>query len=245
MNGTLLKLIALLSMALDHTIKVFPNLLPDFFLTLPGQLTINLTGIIACTGRLSFPIFAFFTAVGSRYTSSRPAYIKRLFLFALLSELSFDLALMGEFSLSSQNVLFTLTLGVLSIHLYEIFIQKHHPLTGFVCALGIVLLGALTQVDYGGFGVLMVFALYLCPGKKSRAGVMLCLISFYYLRRFPAADITLPSFLNWGFPFLFTLLSVPLLWSYNGTRGKGLRYLFYGFYPAHLLLLYFIKLISL
>lgn len=242
MNATLLKIIALLTMTLDHAFKIFSGVLPGLSISIPGQITLNLTAAIACIGRVSFPIFAFFTAEGCRRTANRRFYIRRLFLFALISEIPFDLALMGRSFLTHQNVLFTLGLGVLSSDIYEMQKQRHCTLAGLLPVLCLTVLAELTRIDYGGFGVLLVFILYLCPEKNTSAAAMLGMILLYYARQFPFSNITPSALLNWGLPLLFTALSVPLILCYNGQRGRGLKQFFYIYYPAHLLFLYAVNL---
>ena len=75
---------------------------------------------MTCVGRLAFPIFAFMIAEGCYYTSNVKKYMLRLFLFAIISEIPFNL-IMGSsvFYPFHQNVLWTFLLGGLSIQIIE------------------------------------------------------------------------------------------------------------------------------
>ena len=104
MTSFQLKCIATLMMTLDHVGKYFFDGHPLF--TVPG--------------RLAFPLFAWLITVGYRKTRNVKAYLHRIFLFALLSQIPFSLTTLTIANDPYQlNVFFTLGLGLLSIHLYE------------------------------------------------------------------------------------------------------------------------------
>lgn len=210
MNSTQLKLLALLSMLIDHIgVILFPQL-----------------SSLRILGRLSFPIFCFFVAQGFLYTSSRSKYSLRLFLFAVLSEIPFDLAIKGRFlDWNSQNVFFTLLTGLCALFVLEQYLNRY-PLAALA---GVGILSAAAQflsMDYGWYGVILIVLFYVCEKNK----VVLSL-SFVLL--------------NTGFSILSQSSTQPYAASallplcfYNGKRGKHpLKYLFYLFYPVHLLAL--------
>jgi len=71
-------------------------------------------------GRLAFPIFAFLAVEGYFHTRSFKRYALRMLLFAVLSEVPFDLMYGGTaFYPVHQNVIWTLLLGLLGIRLME------------------------------------------------------------------------------------------------------------------------------
>ena len=75
---------------------------------------------LTCIGRIAFPVFAFMTVEGYFHTHNLKKYMLRLLLFALISEIPFDLMYGGTwFYPIHQNVIWTLLMGLLGIHLME------------------------------------------------------------------------------------------------------------------------------
>ena len=103
MTSFVLRLIAIVTMTLDHTAAIFLDYGTPAYI------------IMRSAGRLAFPIFCFLVVEGFVHTSSLPRYLGRMAAFAVLSEMPFDLAFHGgNFSLANgQNVFFTLLLGLL------------------------------------------------------------------------------------------------------------------------------------
>ncbi len=230
-DGFALKRIAVLSMLIDHTAAVLLEaVLQKGGYLAPEGLLRFLDLAMRAAGRLAFPIFCFFIVEGFLHTSRRGRYALRLFLFALLSELPFDLALSGRlFDPARQNVLFTLLFGLLALWgaqaLKEKFMKKRPDAPeAYVGAAALLFAGTAAaaaafflRTDYGAFGVLAILAMYCDPRGSALAGC-LCL-------------------LGCGWIELFALADLPLLRRYNGKRGKGAKYFFYLFYPLHLLAL--------
>lgn len=128
-------------------------------------------GLLTCAGRLTFPIFAFMAVEGYFHTHSFRKYALRLALFAVLSEVPFDLMYSGTwFYPVHQNVIWTLLLGLLGIHLMETARKKQKTWLYLLTALLVVLigtvLGTLSMVDYYGTGVLTIFIFYFFRGRK-------------------------------------------------------------------------------
>ena len=180
-----LKSIAILCMAVDHTGRIL----------FPGEESWT------CVGRLAFPIFAFLLTEGFFHTRDIYRYLVRLGIFAVLSEIPFDLfisvALMAVLERSREW----------PERILEIFIAMWAAE-----ALG---------TDYGFRGVLLVLV-------------------FYVGRMRPFAGLALAGL--WNFLWQssvqrFGALAVIPIGLYNGKKGRSLKYFFYVFYPAHLLLL--------
>ena len=126
---------------------------------------------LTCAGRVAFPIFAFMAVEGYFHTHDLKKYTLRLLLFALLSEIPFDLMYGGTwFYPVHQNVIWTLLLGILGVYLMETVRKKQKTwmyllVSALVVAAGAVL-GTLGMVDYYGAGVLTVFIFYFFHGRK-------------------------------------------------------------------------------
>lgn len=172
-------------------------------------------------GRLSFPLFCFVLVEGFFHTSHLPRYLGRLGVFALLAEVPYDLALTHRyFDPDKQNVLFTflIALGMLAV---LIRVRPGTQPLVVVLAMG---LSWLLRTDYSYAGILLVTFLYYFHHSRTKASLSVAVWS----------ALTLPSIQA------FSGLAAILIYFYNGRRGPGLKYFFYVFYPAHLLLLYFI-----
>lgn len=187
-------------------------------------------------GRMAFPIFCFFLIEGFFHTRSRVKYLCRLLIFALISEIPFNLANTGSvFSLKYQNVLFTLAIGLTVLIFIDMI--RNASLNQYVEALLIMLLTAsgaylahVCKTDYEFKGVLVIVALYfIYPLYQTfrfsfvlSGGLLFSWEWFNNVTRFPAS------------------LSLIPIYFYNGERGRGIKYFFYFFYPLHLLLIYFV-----
>lgn len=246
LDGTQLKWIALVTMFIDHTgAAVVERLLSE---TSPAWLT-ALYFVLRIIGRLAFPIYCFLLAEGFAHTHSRPKYLARLAVFALVAEVPFDLATHGlVYYPDYQNVFFTLALGLAAIWGLERFAGRPALQAGAVLLAGLG--GFFLRTDYGFFGVGLICVFYLFRQSPRRgravAAWMLVGMPLYSMTQYIGLDLqglpvwalafnaVLNSAIEW--PGLFSLL---LIRRYNGQRGGGMpKYFFYAFYPAHLLALW-------
>lgn len=200
---------------------------------LPGDTKLYL--IARCIGRIAFPIFAFLIVEGFHHTSDVKNYLKRLGTFALISEIPFDLAFYGSyFSTEVQNVFFTLFLGLLAIYLMSLAELKNQKkvfvsaLLDMLILLGFCAIAVILRTDYNMMGILMIAAFHLFRGSK-----LLLTLSLFILSS-PAKDGQV------SIQILATLAMIPISF-YNGKKGKSMKYFFYAFYPAHILILYLIS----
>lgn len=223
LSGSTLKLLALLAMAVDHTaacILYYNILLPAAPLSpdMPQWDLYRLYNAMRVIGRIAWPIFAFLMVEGFFYTSSRKKYAFRLLLFAVISEIPFDLALGdGIWDFSHQNIFFTLLIGFCVLWAME----QMKTLPGFLFfQTGAVLAGCgiafLLQTDYDWRGIILIVVLYLFRSNRLLMTAAGCIS------------------LLWEAPACLAFLPINL---YNGKRGFSMKYFFYLFYPAHLLLL--------
>lgn len=203
---------------------------------------------LTCVGRLAFPIFAFMTVEGYFHTHDLRKYLRRMLVFALLSEIPFDLMYGGTwFYPVHQNVIWTLLLGLLGIHLME-QARKKQKLTLYVLtvvlvvALGAVI-GTLGMVDYYGTGVLTMFVFYLFRGRKWWCFLGQLLVLYW-------VNVELLGGLMYQVNILGTeielcqqglaLLALIPIWIYRGRQGyhsRPFQYACYAFYPVHMLML--------
>lgn len=258
-SGYHLKLIALITMLIDHIAAVpIWRLYSASFVTRPGMhysaylgdhiiiwvaehqdLVFTIYEWMRYIGRMSFPIYCFLLVEGFLHTRNVGKYAGRLALFALISEVPFDLACYGQvWRYSSNNVFFTLVLGLLAIWALS-YIEKFHefwvekkwePILGRILVLSagfiaIIIPGAFAEMvlftDYGLGGVVAIAVLYLLRGQKE--------IAF-------AAAVLVLSVITSNTEMLALFMLYPIM-KYNGARGKNMKYVFYAFYPVHLLVL--------
>lgn len=221
MNSFQLKVLALITMAIDHT----------------GAVLFPQTEILRIIGRISFPIFCFLIAQGYKHTSNVKKYLLRLLAFAFLSEIPFDLAFGHKFlEFSDQNVFFTLFLGLLAIFMLDRF--RSQPYIGLPAAAGLCAVAEVLNTDYGWYGVALILAFYILDKQRGLAWVLLGILTFVKC----SVSAFLLGYGMGSFIQIFALLAIFPLSTYNGKKGEySLKGLFYGFYPVHLLLLYFIS----
>lgn len=209
--------------------------------------------IFTCIGRLAFPIYAFLIVEGYFHTENLRNYVKRLFLFALISEIPFNL-MMGSrlFYPIHQNVLWSFLLSIGLIHWNEQ--AKEQPvrkriLIG-IATLGIANIGGIiTFADYYNAGILMVLTFYFFRGRTwwNYLGQLLCMwyINCEMLEGF-GYEILLFGRTHFIARQSLALLAFIPIWLYRGKQGyhsKQLQYVYYLFYPVHLLILGILKLL--
>lgn len=244
MTSFQLKIIAILAMTIDHTASVLGQM--GLFPNLPTAISYPIMELMGSIGRMAFPLFAFMIAEGAQKTGSMPKYIGRLALFAVISEPVFYFShwrysptllglLQNILDLNFGNVLFTLALGAAAIYFYQFLERKqgkHGKLWFIPIFLLIVYIAGSINCDYGMAGVFLIVFLFLARTKFQKCIVILfwtvCLYGFGQSYN-PLSDILMDCF--------FAALSCVFVWFYNGKRGKGLKWSFYVYYPAHLLVL--------
>lgn len=222
LNGNHLKIMACLLMLCDHI----------------GLILLNDNLIARSIGRMAFPIFAFLLVEGMKHTSDVRRYILRLLLFALVSEVPYDLAVFGKaIYIQHQNIFFTLALGLFVIYCFEDKGELNKWSWGILTMSLVVAL--VCGFDYNMAGILIIFSFYkLSPHnagantqERIRINVELTVVTILI-------DVLLI-----GTRQLYSLFSLVPINLYNGKRGKNqLKYVFYLFYPLHLIILWCIKM---
>lgn len=183
--------------------------------------------VMRMIGRIAFPIYCFLLIEGFEHTRNVKKYVGRLALFALVSEIPFDLAFRGTvLELGYQNVFFTLLIGLLVMWVSRIIEEQPlwNSLTKIVfeavaAALGMAAAAAL-RTDYAALGVVCIMLLYIFRKNKKHQIFAGC-VSF-----------------AWEFTAPIAFVPIAL---YNGKRGWNIKYFFYAFYPLHLLIIWMIS----
>ncbi len=249
--GSTLKLIAIISMLIDHT---GATIVERMLVTNPANFDamgeLKLTPIVILyfamrtIGRLAFPIFIYLMLEGFKYTRNRWRYLGRLAIFAIISEIPFDMAfnlkssqvLEGKIiEFTYQNVFLTLAIGLLTIMLVEkireLNKKNDSKFLYFILELFIVLVGMVLAVvlktDYSCMGVLAIYVGY-CISKKDlqepkKSTSMIIAICITLVLSSPIEAVA--------------LVDTFAIAKYNGKRGINLKWIFYLFYPVHLLIL--------
>jgi len=215
LDGTKLKLIAAILMLIDHA----------------GGILFNNNALMRLIGRLAFPIFAFCISEGYIHTRNKKKYLLRMGVFALISEIPFNLYNHGTiFYFGYQNVMFTFFMALLGLNLYE-KVNKDNSIInqakGFVIVFALGAICEFINTDYGVYGVILVFTYYYFR-------------NYGYLLRNIIGCIIQFCLYNVG---IISMLSAGIIYFYNGKKGKGYKILFYLFYPVHLLVLWLISCI--
>ncbi len=235
-NSFILRLMAILATIACY-IRVYLGVGPEFFEYLNW---------------FAFPIFAFLLAEGFEKSSDRYLYLRRIFIFAMISEIPFNYMVSGSFlNTDSQNVLFTLLAGGICIYLAETVRLETNNL--FITIGSEILLcllawriGGLLSLEMSGYGILIVMVFYISEKityPKLFMAVFLGILSFYMKTD---AHIII-SF--WGMSIALNEISTSIpamiaIWLYNGKRGpnsNSFKLIFYLFYPILLTIIAIIK----
>lgn len=220
LSGSAIKTIAVITMLIDH-IGAF--ILRDVSaaqspLFLHGPSLYRLSRDI---GRIAFPIYVFLLVEGAMHTRNRVKYGMNLFIFALVSEIPWNLVHSGTMKYAKQNVYFTLLLGYLGICCIEKFRDKQWMQV--ILVLVLLYISNHLEADYGWRGYAFILIMYWFRYEKVAQAISGSCWLYY----------------EWKACFAFIPINM-----YNGERGyiKGnLKYFFYLFYPMHIFILYLFR----
>lgn len=203
------KLVGIISMLVDHIgLFFFPQVI-----------------IFRLIGRLAFPVFAWSAAQGYIYTSNLKNYLKRLFVFALISQIPFFLITnIEELNVKGFNIIFTLILGILLIYFFD---KKNYYFSFLIFAFSYFI-----PVDYGVYGVLLVFFFWWFRNMKIYSIFVQGLVSLVYYNFI----LIFATFATFG-------ITMVLYFPKDKIKIKLPKYLFYWFYPIHLMIFYFLFLL--
>lgn len=215
-----IKITAVLTMLCDHVAYVLipENTYPQIYM------------VLRIIGRIAFPLFCFMLVEGFIYTHSRRNYIIRLAIFAVISEIPFDLAITRTpFAIYNQNVIWTLLIGFVAMYGLEKFAGADivHTIIRILIILACSGIAMILQTDYGFYGVLIIVVLYLYHDNRTAKLIWLCILLILQ-----------------GRIEAFAILCIPFIMAYDNSKNdvRLPKYFFYVFYPAHLLILYIVSL---
>lgn len=220
LSGSALKIIAVVSMVIDHY---------AYYLMDGNTMTYE---VMRCFGRIAFPVFAFLVAEGFAHTRNRMRYFLSLMLFAVVSEVPWYLLNGAD---GTHNVMFTLALGVAALAVFE-RLREHRILCCFFILLT-AWLATWLGTDYEWRGVLLIVVSYLFGIKRSMNTPII-------LRRMMQLLFVFPLMMHYG--IIGALLACAVIFLYDGTRGfihgNVAKYGFYAFYPVHLITILIINM---
>jgi len=207
-SGFWLKIIAIITMTIDHV----------------GAVLFPKDMIFRVIGRMAFPIFCFLIVEGFFHTKDVKKYVIRLGIFALLSEIPFNLLVSGSiFDIKHQNVYFTLLIGLVVIYAIN---KSTNQLQSSVILVAGMAISMVLMTDYSFYGVLLIYVFYTMYEKRAKACITMGAMSFF-MGIIQGAAI---------------LSALPIL-MYNGKKGpafankKAWKYMFYVFYPVHMIVI--------
>ncbi len=214
LDTDLLKLVAIASMLVDHVGSVF---FPE-------------VAAFRWIGRLAFPLFCYCMTVGLLYTNDIVKYLRRLAIFAVVSQPFYILAFHPHdfwAQFTNWNIFFTLFLS-----LFAMYGLKERKWWMFILGAFVV---SWWNFDYSGIGIQLMLIFYIC---RNRPGIGAVLFLLTYLPSLwggsPADPLTLTVgslHVNWTF---FCVFAAPLIFCSTHTGVKVSKWFFYAFYPAHL-----------
>ena len=215
LSADALKWIAMVTMFIDHL--AYTGLNPF------GPHYAEIYTTMRTVGRIAFPIYCFLLVEGFMHTGNYQKYLLRIGLFALISEIPFDLAMNGALLYwNYQSVMVTLFIGLVGLGAYRWCVCRQYPIYGIMVMIAAVALGMLTKCDYGAEGVLLIFIFYLLQYQPVVRAVCVAIWC-----------VMMGGLEVWGVLALFPIML------YNGQKGRtasGFKWFGYVFYPAHLLL---------
>ena len=230
-NGNQLKLIAIIAMTIDHLTWAF----------FPGYQQVWWVFALHIIGRLTAPIMWFFIAEGCFYTHDKRKYLTRLFGFAIISHFAYDFAFGIPFFdlsyglLNRTSVMWSLFLAAVVI--FTTRMEKIPTVWKYVIIFGACALAL--PSDWSSIAVITPFFIYQHRGNFKLQAIDIVLWTAVYAAVF---FFTLDKI--YGILQMFTFISIPFLFRHNGERGKwkGMKWLFYIYYPAHLVVIGIIRI---
>lgn len=220
LSGSALKMIAVITMLIDHLgahiVRHYTWMMHSSIRHVP-----SIYQMCRDIGRIAMPIYVFLIVEGFLHTRNHFKYGRNLLLFALISEIPWNLIHGNHLRCETQNVYFTLFFGYLGICCIEYF--RDRQLLQIAGVLALLYISTKFHADYGWKGYVFVLIMYW----------------FRYEKIAQAVGGSCWLYFEWKACFAFIPINM-----YNGKRGfiKGnWKYFFYLFYPLHLMILWYFK----
>ena len=217
MTSFILKVIAAVSMLIDHSKYITPDL--------NNYITVFL-------GRISFPIFCFLLVEGYTHTKDFNKYVKRIFVMAIVSQVPFFLFRTLTSSYKVLNICFSLLIGLIAIRGIDkgknLFIKIFVPTLCVICA-------QMLKSDYGTYGIILIISLFVFREKTLYNNISFVIINlFYYLRQLWLANLIKNANMIIAFGLIGVFTSLIFINLYNEKEGRKSKFL-YWFYPVSLI----------
>jgi len=235
LSGNALKIIAIIAMSVDHVAWL---LFPGFNM---GPVPI----IMHVIGRITAPVMMFFISEGYHYTRNRKKYLSRLLIFTAISYIPYSMFSSFNFipEIPTTSVMWPFALGVLALMIDQGDILPNIKRWQRMALIGVCLVLALPS-DWSMAAVLAILFMGRHRGNFKRQ--MLDLAQVLAVYGVICGFLFTPIY---GLVHIGIIIPILLLAFYNGTRGtaggKAMKWLFYIYYPAHLLILGIIKIFIL
>ena len=229
LNSNHLKLIAIIAMTIDHLT----------WLLFPGFQTVWYVVVLHMIGRLTAPIMWFFIVEGYNHTHNLKKYITRLFGFALISHFAycfaFGISFIPTSFFNATSVLWSLAWAVVLMSILD-----NDKINKYLKILLFILIFLITFPS--DWSCIAVFSIIFMNKYKDNFKMKMTMMMVGTLMYSLVYYFCIDKF--YGILQLSTALSIPVLYFYNSERGKlNLKYLFYIYYPLHLVIIGIIKLI--
>ena len=236
LTSNAIKIIAIIAMTIDHIAWAF---FPHYSLYAPVL-------IMKIIGRLTAPIMMFFIAEGYYHTRNIRKYILRLFILAIISHFAYALAFDKDFIpfketfFDQTSVIWAFMIGLFALVIWE---SKKLNVSMWVKQIIIfVVIWLAFPADWSSPAALAVLYMGVFHGnfRKQMVSLVVC-IAIYSIIYAIFLDLV------YGLLQMLIVLAIPILYQYNGQRGKlkGMKWFFYIYYPAHLILLGLIRIFIL
>ena len=209
LNAYHLKMIALITMLLDHIARIlFPEMV-----------------VLKIVGRMAFIIYSFLIVEGFIYTKDTKKYLFRLLVFAIISEIPYDLAFGNLlFDPTRQNVFFSLSAGLIGLMVLQCKISSDLKVLLITV---IVTIANMFHVDYYYLGIFQIICFYAYRNSAIKKFLTVGILNVFFMFRIGVQAAAIMGFIP--------------IYLYNGKQGKKTGKIFYWFYPLHILFLWMIK----